>query len=83
MAAMIALKTAGIALGLNYGVHLGSSVAYAKLCVPQSIWDLGRSIMTTASPMCSVLISTVQVTQTNYAAILTTTIAGVLSGLLK
>lgn len=83
MAVLLALKTAGATLGLNYAVHLGSSVAYAKLCLPQSVWDLARSIITTGSPMCSLLISTVQITHTNYAGILTTTIAGVISGLLK
>jgi hypothetical protein len=69
------LKTAVVALTMNYGVHIGSTLAYAKLCVPQDIWDLAQSLATTASPFCSTLLSVMQVTQNNYAVVITTTVA--------
>lgn len=81
--AIVALKTVGIALAINYGTHIGSSVAYAKFCVPESIWDLGKTLVTTASPVCSFLLNTMQATQTNYAAIFTTTLATMATAVLK
>ena len=80
---LIAVKTAALALAMNYGVHVGSSLAYAKYCMPQTIWDIGHSLVTTASPVCSFLLNTMQVTQNNYAMVITTTLVGVASGLLK
>lgn len=77
------LKTAVTALALNYGVHIGSTFAYTKLCVPQDIWDLAQSLATTSSPLCSTLLSTMQITQNNYAVLLTTTVATAISGLIK
>jgi hypothetical protein len=77
------LKTAATALVLNYGVHIGSTLAYAKLCVPQDIWDLAQSLATTSSPLCSTLLSVMQVTQNNYAVVLTTTVAAAITGLVK
>jgi hypothetical protein len=72
--ALVALKAAGATLLLNYGVHMGSSFAHAKVCMPQSIADLATSFVTTASPVCSFLLSAMQVTQNNYATVLTTSV---------
>ena len=83
MAALLAVKTAGLALAMNYGVHVGSSVAYGYVCVPQSVGDIVRSFVTTASPICSFLLSTMQVTQGNFATIVTTTLAALAAGALK
>jgi hypothetical protein len=77
------LVASGITLGLNYGVHLASSIVYDKLCVPQSIWDIPYSMVATASPVCSFLVSTIQLTQTNYASVLSTTVAASLVNFLK
>lgn len=77
------LVASGITLGLNYGVHLAASITYDKLCVPQSIWDIPYSMVATASPVCSFLISAIQLTQTNYASVLSTTIAATLVNFLK
>ena len=81
--ALVAVKTAGLALAMNYGVHVSSSLAYAKFCVPQTVWDIGQSLVSTASPVCSFLLTTMQVTQSNYAAVITTTLVTVATGLLK
>ena len=83
MAALVAVKTAALALAMNYGVHVGSSYAYGKFCVPQTVWDVARSFATTASPICSFLLSTMQVTQSNFAVVITTTLATIAAGVLK
>jgi hypothetical protein len=81
--ALVAIKTAGIALSVNYGVHVSSSLAFDYLCIPHSLWDLAQSMVATASPVCSVLLTTMQLTQNNVAVVLTTTLAASLSGILK
>jgi hypothetical protein len=83
MAALVAVKTAALALAANYGVHVGSSLAYGYFCVPQSVSDIARSFVTTASPVCSFLLSTMQVTQGNFALVITTTLAALTAGALK
>jgi hypothetical protein len=83
MAMILAVKTAAIAVAMNYGVHVGSSYAFTKLCVPQSVWDIAGSLVATASPVCSFLLSTMQVTQNNFAVVVTTTLAALVSGALK
>jgi len=83
MATLVAVKTAATVLALNYGVHVGSSYAYAKFCVPQDVWDVARSFVTTASPVCSFLLNAMQVTQNNFAVVITTSIASMLAAGLK
>lgn len=74
---LVVVKTAGLALALNYGVHVGASFAYAKLCMPETIWDLARSMVATASPVCSCLVAMIQATQTNVATLVSSTLLGV------
>ena len=81
--ALVAVKAAGLALAMNYGVHVGASYAYAKYCIPQTVWDIAQSFVTTASPVCSFLLTTMQVTQNNFAVVITTTLAAAAAGLLK
>jgi hypothetical protein len=83
MAALVAVKTAALAVAMNYGVHVGSSYAYSKLCVPQTVWDIAASLATTASPVCTFLLSTMQVTQSNFAVVITSTLASLAAGALK
>lgn len=83
MAALVAVKTAATVLALNYGVHVSSAYAYSKFCVPQDMWDIARSFVTTASPVCSFLLNTMQVTQNNFAVVITTSIASLLAAGLK
>jgi len=83
MASIVALKTAATVLALNYGAHVGSAYAYSKFCVPQDVWDVARSFVTTASPVCSFLLTTMQVTQNNFAIVVTTTIASLTAAALK
>lgn len=77
--AMVAMKATGIALAMNYGVHVGSSIAFDTFCVPHSVWDLARSVVSTASPVCGFLLQTMQVTQTNFAVAVTTTLTALVA----
>ena len=79
----MALATIGFALAMNYGIHTGSSLAYGYVCVPHGITDFLNSIVTTASPVCSTLLSIMQATQSNYATILTSTLTASLVRLLR
>lgn len=81
--ALVATKAALLAMTLNYGVHLGSSFAYMKFCLPQDLYDTARAFVTTASPMCTMLLSTMQLTQNNVAVVITTSIAAIVAGALK
>jgi hypothetical protein len=72
--ALLLVKSIGTALAINYGSHLASSLAYSKICVPQGIWDLAKSLATTASPVCSTILNIMQITQNNYAIVMTTTV---------
>ena len=81
--ALVAAKTAVTLLALNYGVHVGSSYAYSKFCVPQDVWDVARSFVTTASPVCTFLLNKMQVTQNNFVVVVTTTIGSLAAAALK
>ena len=77
------VKTAVLALGLNYGVHYTSARVYDMLCVPHSIGDILQSLATTASPACGFLLNVMHVTQSNYASVLTVTLTASLTAALK
>jgi hypothetical protein len=79
----LAVKAVAATLAMNYGVHIGSSLAFQSVCVPQSVWDLAQTFVTTASPVCGALLSTMQLTQNNVAVALTTTVAALISSALS
>ena len=81
--ALVLVKTAGGILAANYIAHVGSAWAFHEFCVPKTVWDIAQSLVTTASPVCSVLVSVLQSTQTNYASVLTTSIVTTVTGILK
>ena len=81
--ALVILKTAGIVLGANYGAHVVAGSLYGKFCIPENVCGIARSIVATASPVCSTLLNVMTITQNNYAVVLTTTIAGVVATVLK
>jgi len=64
--ALLALKV----LGVSYGVHVLAATVHNAVCIPHSVWDIAQSLVSTASPVCSVLLSTMQVTQGNFGTIL-------------
>lgn len=83
MAMGVAAKAAGLALVANYGVHVGSGYVYSMVCLPQDLWDIARSVVTTASPVCSGLITTMQLTQNNFAVSLAALLASFTAVALK
>ena len=81
--ALVAIKTAGLALAMTYGVHVGSSVAFESFCVPHSVWDIAQSFIATSSPVCAFLLNTMQMTQNNFSVALTTSIAASVAAFLR
>jgi hypothetical protein len=81
--ALIVAKTAVLSLGLNYGVHYASARLYDLYCVPHSLTDIVQTIVSTASPMCTLLLNTMTLTQNNYAIVLTATLTSALTSALK
>lgn len=80
---MEVVKIAVATLGLNYGVHYIAATAYNYVCVPHSLNDLMHSLITTASPACSMLLHVMQTTQGNYATVLVSTATAIVAGALK
>ena len=80
--ALVLLKTAGGAIALNYAVHVGTSYAFHEFCTPKTVWGIAQSLVTTASPVCSFLLSVMTTTQSNYAAIITSSILHTVTNLL-
>lgn len=81
--ALIIAKTAFLSLGLNYGVHYASARLFDTYCVPHSIHEILQSLVTTASPVCSFLLNTMTVTQSNYAAVISVSCVSAVSSALK
>lgn len=79
----LAIKAVGATLAMNYGVHVGSSLAFEAVCVPHTIWDIAQSVVTVASPVCGFLLNTMQITQNTFAVTITTTIAALVAQTLK
>lgn len=80
--ALVLLKTLGGGIALNYAVHVGASRAFHEFCTPKTFWEVAQSLVTTASPVCSFLLSVMQTTQTNYAAVISTSVLHTISNLL-
>lgn len=72
-----------LAVGVNYGVHFVSARFYDMFCVPHTLQEIAQTLVTTASPVCSTAIGVIQLTQANYASIITVTLAGSIVGLLR
>lgn len=77
------VKSALLALGLNYGVHYTGARLYDMMCVPHTIEGFFQSLATTASPVCGFLLNTIYITQTNYGSVLTATLTSSLTSALK
>ena len=75
----LAVKAVAATLAMNYGVHVGSSLAFQSVCVPHSVWDLAQTFVSTTSPVCAGLLHAMQLTQNNVAVALTTTVAALVA----
>lgn len=61
-----------------YLVHYAAANAYASLCTPLSLWGLIQSLLLTASPICTALLTVVQNSNNSYGLI----VSGLLTSLL-
>jgi hypothetical protein len=80
--ALVLLKTAGAAITLNYVTHVAASQAFHEFCTPKTVWEIAQSLVTTASPVCSFLLSVMTTTQSNYAAVITSSVLHTVTNLL-
>lgn len=71
----LVLKTAVLSLGLNYAVHYASARLYDMVCVPHTLSEFVQTLATTASPVCSTVLSIMSTTQLNYGTIVTTVVS--------
>jgi len=81
--ALAFVKTTASVLGFNYVVHYGSSGLYNSVCVPKSVWDIPYSIVSISSPVCSFFVNVMQLTQNNFAVLMTSTVVSYLATVLK
>ena len=70
-------------MSVNYGVHFVSARFYDAFCVPHTLQEIAQTLVTTASPICATAINVVHMTQSNYASVITITLAGGIVNLLK
>jgi hypothetical protein len=80
--ALVLLKTAAGGVALNYATHVAASQAFHEFCTPKTVWEIAQSLVTTASPVCSFLLSVMTTTQTNYAAVISSSILHTVTNLL-
>jgi len=80
---MEVITKALMAVAVNYGVHFASARFYDAFCVPHTLQEIAQTLVTTASPICATAINVVHMTQSNYASVITMTLAGGIVNLLK
>lgn len=80
---MEVIGKAALGLAVNYAVHYSSATFYHEFCVPHNFEEILQTLVTTASPICSMALTVTQMTQSSYGAILTTTLTGAFTNSLK
>jgi len=55
---------------LAYSIHYGCLKTYDHFCVPDGAIGFIRGLMTTGSPVCQTILSTVTQTQTSYSSLI-------------
>ena len=80
---MEVISKALMAVAVNYGVHFVSARFYDAFCVPHTLQEIAQTLVTTASPICTTAINVAHMTQSNYASVITITLAGGIVNLLK
>lgn len=53
-----------------FAIHYGAANAYAAICTPLSVNGFLLSLVTTASPVCTGLLYTINISSNNYAALI-------------
>jgi hypothetical protein len=80
---MNVFKSAIASIGLNYVIHLGASWTYSKICTPETMWDIPRSIVATASPICSLNLNLMSITRDNFSVVLLSTVTSAVVSTLR
>lgn len=79
----VVLKAALASIGFNYVVHLSASWVYSKLCTPETVWDVPRSIVAAASPLCSLNLNLMMITRDNFSVVLLSTVTSAVVSTLR
>jgi len=66
---------------LTYGTHYGITKAYSEYCIPDGLDGFLRGILTTGSPVCTVIFNAMSHTQASYGTILLTSLSSTIASL--
>jgi len=67
---------------LTYGTHYTITKAYSEVCIPNGLEGFLRGMLTTGSPVCSVLFNAMAHTHTSYGTIILTSISSAVAALM-
>jgi hypothetical protein len=64
-----------------YSTHYGITKAYSEFCVPDGIEGFLRGMLTTGSPVCTVVFNAMSHTQASYGTILLTSLSSTVASM--
>jgi hypothetical protein len=67
---MAIVKTAG-SIFLTYGAHYGISKFYNEFCIPDGIYGFFQGLLNTGSPVCSIALKYMTISQDSYTTMIT------------
>jgi len=80
---MEAIGKVVLAIGVNYAVHYASLATHNWMCMPHTLEEIAKSMFMTASPVCSMLLTVGQQTQSGYAVGVSMGVVSLITGGLK
>ena len=78
---MQALLKIVLTAALTYGTHYGITKAYSEFCIPDGVEGFLRGMLTTGSPVCTVVFNAMSHTQASYGTILLTSLTSTVASL--
>ena len=66
---------------LTYGTHYGITKAYSEICIPNGLEGFLRGMLTTGSPVCTVVFNAMSHTQASYGTIVLTSLSSTIASL--
>jgi len=78
---MQALAKLSLTAILAYGTHYGITKAYSEFCVPDGLEGFLRGMLTTGSPVCTVVFNAMSHTQASYGTILLTSLSSTVASM--
>ena len=79
---MQAVAKALLTAVFTYGTHYGITKAYSNYCIPDGLWGFLQGTLTTGSPICATLFSSMSQSQTSYGTIIVTTLSSGIADIL-